>query len=277
MYIDTRVNYNLVMIFDDLKYAQRERLFYLDQCFAWRGMANRRDLIKRFGVSTAQAALDFKAYLERSMEPPPHYDSVLKTYLATPEHQCLFPDSLLQNWTRVISDSGPDRFDELPKLNRLSDPSIMSRLYRAMEEKMAVQIQYTSMATGRDRGQWIGPTRFASDGERIHVRAFSFKHDDYRDYVPIRIGAGSSFKTRTFVAELPRDSDWETIARIYLEPKTGLTKDQIKTVRREYGFKNKSLCIETRKALEFYVDRRWGLDRPDTRLEKSLVEYDPPQ
>lgn len=265
------------MKFDDLKHAQRERLSYLDQCFSWRGMANRRDLIDRFGVSTAQAALDFKAYLARAIETPPIYDSVLKTYLATPRHQSLFPASLHQDWTRIISDSGADRFDELQKLNRLSDPSIMSRLYRAMVENRQIQIQYTSMTTGKDDSQWIVPTRFASDGERIHVRAFSFKHNEYRDYVPVRIGDGSSFKTRALEAELPRDLDWETIARIYLVPKAGLTKDQIRAVRREYDFRNESLCIETRKALEFYADRRWGLDQLNTRLERSFTEYVRPQ
>jgi hypothetical protein len=234
-------------------------------------------LINRFGVSTAQAALDFKAYLERAIETPPIYDAVLKTYLTTPGHQSLFPDSLHQNWTRIISDSGPDRFVELPRLNRLSDPSIMARLYRAMAEKREIQIQYTSMTTGKDNGQWIAPTRFASDGERIHVRAFNFKHDEYRDYVPVRIGAGSSFITRALEAKLQRDLDWETIARIHLVPKAGLTENQIKAVRREYGFKNESLCIETRKALKFYADRRWGLDQLNTRLERSITEYVRPQ
>lgn len=261
------------MIFVDLKYAQRQRLSYLDQCLAWRGMANRRDLIDRFGVSTAQAALDFKAYLERAIETPPIYDPIQKTYLAAPEHRSLFPDSLHENWTQIISDSGPDRYDELPRLNRLSDPPIMSKLYRAMEEKQAIQIQYTSMMTGKDKGQWIAPTRFASDGDRIHLRAFSFKHDEYRDYVPVRIGARSSFKTRSPEADLPIDMDWETIARIYLVPKVGLTDAQVKAVRREYGFKGKSLCIETRKALEFYTDRRWGLDQQNARLEKHSTEY----
>lgn len=195
--------------------------------------------------------------------------------MAAPEYQSLFPDTLHENWTRVISDSGPDRFDELPQLNRLSDPSIMSKLYRGMEDKQAIQIQYTSMTTGKDDGQWIAPTRFASDGDRIHVRAFSFKHDEYRDYVPVRIATGSSFKTRPLAVDLPVDEDWDMIARIQLVPKAGLTDDQKKAVRREYGFTGKSLCIETRKSLEFYADRRWGLDQDNARLERYSTEYFP--
>ncbi len=51
------------MTLDSLKHAQRERLIFLDRCFTWRGMANRRDLIERFDISMAQAALDFRTYL----------------------------------------------------------------------------------------------------------------------------------------------------------------------------------------------------------------------
>ena len=29
------------------------------------------------------------------------------------------------------------------------------------------------------------------------------------------------------------------------------------------------LIVETREALAFYLDRRWGLDRPDARLERA--------
>jgi glucose-6-phosphate isomerase len=51
------------MAFDDLKHAQRARLEYLDRLFFWDGAATRTSLIKQFGISNAQAALDFRAYL----------------------------------------------------------------------------------------------------------------------------------------------------------------------------------------------------------------------
>ena len=259
------------MMIDDLKYAQRERLIHLDKCSAWRGMANRRDLIDRFSVSTAQAALDFKAYLERATQTPPIYDAGRKTYLAADEHESLFPDRLYQDWKGIISEGGGAQFDELPPLNRLSDAGIVSKLYRAMEDQQAIEIRYISMRTGSEESQWIAPTGFASDGDRIHLRAFSFKHNEYRDYVPIRISENSRFKTRSVDSELLPDTEWNTIVRIHLVPKSGLSKLQTEAVRREYGFTGKTLCVETRKALEFYVDRRWGLDQPNARLQRQLT------
>jgi hypothetical protein len=43
-------------------------------------------------------------------------------------------------------------------------------------------------------------------------------------------------------------------------------------IRREYGFAGALLCLDTRKALEFYVDRRWGLDQKGARLERARTE-----
>jgi len=259
-------------MFDDLKYSQRERLIYLDKCFAWRGMANRSDLIDRFGVSTAQAALDFKIYLEHAMQTPPVYDNGQKTYLAADKHESLFPKKLYEDWKSIVSQGLAERFDELPKLDRHSDFSSVSKLYRAMEKHQAIEIQYISMTTGSSENQWITPTSFASDGERIHLRAYSYKHEEYRDYVPIRIRETSSFRIRPVEVDLPPDIEWNTIVRIFLVPKAGLSELQTKAVRREYGFTEEMLCVETRKALEFYAERRWGLDQINARLEKHSVE-----
>ncbi|MBL4771439.1 MAG: hypothetical protein JKY61_09935 [Planctomycetes bacterium] len=46
-------------------------------------------------------------------------------------------------------------------------------------------------------------------------------------------------------------------------------------VRIEYGFAEKILTIKIRKALEFYIKRRWGLEQPESRLEVVSTEYEP--
>ncbi|OWK23071.1 hypothetical protein AJ87_40545 [Rhizobium yanglingense] len=173
------------MEFDDLKHAQRERLIFLDQCLTWRGMANRRDLIDRFDISTAQAALDFRLYLERARHTPPTYDPVRKTYLAALDHKPLVPSTLNEAFAAVLAESNLPLSVALPQPERRADASVVSRLYQAMRNRWAIHVQYTSMTSGADAGQWIVPTHFVSDGEKVHVRAFSFKHEAYRTYLPI--------------------------------------------------------------------------------------------
>ncbi len=262
------------MQFDDLKHAQRERLVFLDHCFTWRGMANRRDLIDRFGISTAQAALDFKLYLERASGTPPVYDQNKKTYFPSSGHKPMVQAHLADALRVVLSDNKQERIEQLPNLERHADPLIISKLYMALRSGEATKIAYISMTSGADSGQWIVPTRFAFDGERVHLRAYSFKHRDYRDYVPVRISRESSFEIREIGELLPPDVDWNTLARIWLRPKTGLSPEQAEAVRREFNFQGEYLCVETRKALEYYVDRRWGLKLLGARLERVRTDYE---
>ena len=263
----------LFMEFDDQKYAQRERLIFLDNCLTWRGMANRRDLIDRFGLSNGQAALDFKLYLERASVTPPVYDKTKKTYLAAANHRPLINTRLTDVFDAVLGESINEYPQSIPSLQRHADPLVISHLYKAIQSGTAINIHYTSMSTGTDSVQWIAPTIFASDGERVHIRAYSFKHHDYRDYVPIRIRIDSTFEQTPLERPPPVDDEWNTLARIFLKPKSDLLVEQADAVRREYGFVGELLCIETRKALEFYADRRWGLDQPHARLERERVEY----
>ena len=70
------------MTFEDLKYAQRERLEHLDRLFFWDGAATRASLIKRFGISNAQAAIDFRAYLAEAAKGALQYDASSRQYLS---------------------------------------------------------------------------------------------------------------------------------------------------------------------------------------------------
>jgi hypothetical protein len=263
------------MKLDDFKHAQRERLIFLDRCLIWRGMANRRDLIARFGISTAQAALDFRVYLDLVHSTPPIYDSVRKTYIAASGHEPLAPSSLTAAFDILVNDDEDWLSSSLPRPERKADPKIIARLHQAVRSKTALQVRYTSMLSGADDGQWIAPTRFTSDGESVHLRAYSFKHKEFRNYLPIRIENDSPLDEKPLVEPLPEDQDWNTRAIIWLRPKSGLSDRQISVVRREFGFEGELLRVETRKALEFFFNRRWSLDEKGARLEREKTEYFP--
>jgi hypothetical protein len=47
----------------------------------------------------------------------------------------------------------------------------------------------------------------------------------------------------------------------------------VQVVRLEYGFQEKAhITVETRKALAFYVIRRWRLNEAQARLELEKIE-----
>ncbi|MER8833233.1 hypothetical protein [Mesorhizobium sp. M0909] len=263
------------MIFDDLRHSQRERLIFLDRCLTWRGMANRRDLIERFAISQAQAALDFRLYLQRAGEHGPVYDPVRRAYFVTPQHRSLASAPIAEAFQDVFLEKATGLSNVLPRPERRADEDIVAQLYQASLAKEEVYIHYTSMTSGKDGGQWIAPRHFLSDGESVYVRAFSYKHQEYRNYLPIRIGDSDPFERRSRCDQLPADLEWTARARVWLRPKSTLSEQQAEAVRREYGFDGELLSIETRKALEFFVARRWGLNLPGARLEYVRTDYEP--
>lgn len=256
---------------ESLKHAQRERILFLDQCLTWKGQANRRDLILRFDISTAQAAVDFRTYLSLT-ETPPVYDAAEKTYFSSGDHRALSsvgPEQVFHLLSEETSDLGAS----IPLPSRSLDPAIIAPLHRALKNERDIQITYTSMNSGLSEPQWITPVRFHFDGEAMHLRAWSHKHETYRDYLPIRISKQNDFASRDRSSPPPFDSDWYSHVRLWIRPRSALTDAQARVVRLEYGFQEgTNMAIETRKALVFYVKRRWRLEDDKGRLELEKVE-----
>ncbi len=255
------------MIDGELKPAQRTRLQYLDQCLTWLGQANRRDLIERFGISNAQAAVDFRIYMDRVRVPAPSYDPVRKTYAADRAHRGLEDAAKPPSLDAIFAQAHHD-FARLPGPTRQCPAPVMREINQAIERRCFIEIDYVSMSSGRRDRQWIAPAHIASDGERLHVRAWSPDRIEWRDFLPVRVSAASSFTMRPIEDMLPLDEDWETIVEVRLRPRTDLTAEQKRAVRLEYGFVGNDIRFETRRALEFYIQRRWGLDRPGARIER---------
>lgn len=259
------------MTLEALKHAQRERILFLDQCLTWRGQANRSDLIDRFSISTAQAAIDFRTYISLT-NTPPIYDATQKTYFANSLHRPLSTVETGQAIGLLVSEREEARVS-IPLPSRKMNHAVIAQLYQALKNHRDIQITYTSMLSGLSAPQWIGPVRFHFDGEAVYLRAWSYKHDSFRDYLPIRVEQPHDLATRFRSLPLPHDEDWDRFVRLWLRPRSDLSEAQAKAVRLEYGFENVPfLEVTTRKALAFYVRRRWRLDDDKTRLEIEKVE-----
>ena len=263
------------MAFEDLKHAQRERLEYLDRLFFWDGAATRASLIKRFGISNAQAAIDFRAYLAEAAEDALQYDASSRQYLAQESFERLTGKASSMEMQQLLSAEPSPAFDRLPDLQRTQDMRVLRPLYRAFRAKEAVKIVYQSMRDPEPMTRWIAPVRFASDGVRLHIRAWCHTREAFRDFHPARIDPDHSFKESKQADAVPRDNDWFTWAIMRLRPHSRLTEAQQRVVRIEFGFIGDVLEARTRKALEFYTERRWGLEQREPRLECVSIDYVP--
>lgn len=250
---------------DTPRYAQETRLKYLDGLLFWEGRANRIDLIEKFQISPAQAALDLKWYLESTDAKAVAYDTRAKRYEATRRFKPIFGPPSPEEWLTRENRTNIDGVDILPTLARHTDWEMLAQVYRAIRDKQALLLDYQSMTDVEPKLRWIAPHALASDGLRWHTRAYCFLHEDYRDFVLTRM-AESKTLTQRHASNLPPDKEWNNIVELDLVPSTALGKTQAAAIRREYGFKGKVLAVRVRQALLFYAIRRWGLDRKDSRL-----------
>lgn len=269
----TESSYIGIMSIVDLKHGQRERLLFLEKQFVWTGRAKRKHLIDHFGISMPQAALDFKEYISRLPENALRYDASIKAYFLTPSFKPLVPELSLDPAHSLLMAGLVTSHAVLPTLNRQADPTILARLNRAISNGETLSLRYISMISGDVNRQKLAPTRFASDGTRIHFRAYSFKHNEYRDYLPARISEIDEKRSAINTEPLPYEEDWHKTVLIWLKPKASLSEEQRAAVEREYELEDGFLVIPVRKALEFYADRRWGLDMEAARLERAKTVY----
>lgn len=263
------------MAFEYLKYAQRKRLEYLDRLFFWNGAATRASLIQQFGISNAQGALDFRAYLKETKKDALRYNATSRQYHAQENFSRLTGPAATSELLEFFSDTSQSNFDALPDLQRSQNVHAFLPLYRAMRAKQSVEIVYQSMKNPKPETRRIAPLHFLSDGTRLHVRAYCITRKQFRDFIPSRIDLDlSSFKTTSFEA-VPHDEEWYTWSILKLRPHERLSDSQKKVVRTEFGFTNDVLEVRIRQALEFYSKRRWGLDQEFPRLECLSIDHLP--
>jgi len=226
----------------------------------------------RFQISPAQAALDLKSYLETANQTSVAYDTRAKRYEATARFKPVFGIPSPEDWLKHVREKCADQIDVLPPLGRLTDVHMLANIHRAIRDHQALQLCYQSMTDLAPKERWIAPRALASDGSRWHARAYCFLHEEYRDFVLTRMTAvAPSAKSKIYrpAGDLPPDTAWLSAVEIDLIPASSLGREQAAAIRREYGFQGDTLTIRVREALLFYAIRRWGLDRPDSRLSIS--------
>jgi hypothetical protein len=248
-----------------LRHGALERLRFIDARLFWESRINRADLIGAYSVSPAQAALDLREYLKLAGQGVV-YDTKLKAYVTTPAYVPVFglPDA-----RKVLTDlsavGDPWTFT-LPKLERPLDPVVVAHVRRAARKRERLRVDYQSFTKPAPATRWIAPARFISDGERWQARCWCYENGEWRDFVLARI---SSIHESEPAGSLPPDKDWDETIDLVLQPAAELSKAQKATVVREYAMKAGRLVVKIPRAMRLYAIRRWGLDRPTTRMQVS--------
>lgn len=258
---------------EDLAYAQRERLVYLELRAFFVGELRRADLEGRFDIKPAAATRDLNTY--RGLAPQNlAYDASAKAYVPTPKFRPVFrfsPDRIL-SWLLNGFGEGVDQKVrrsipcEGPESLMSPDFDVLAGLTRAIHGGVPVQIDYLSLSSGAER-RVIVPIALADNGSRWHVRAYDRKRNRFGDFVLTRIKRVKPLAEKPADHEtIEADAQWNRIVDLELTPHPSLTHPE--AIEADYGMSEGVLRLQIRAALAGYALNRWDVDASgDHRLD----------
>jgi predicted DNA-binding transcriptional regulator YafY len=244
------------------------------------GGAGSADVRRRFDVSKAQAAQDIARYRE-AQGIPILYEPKLKTFVPAAEFEPLYARQSLE---RFLGLAERDDFTEgevvdfaiLQPPGRKVDLRIAQILVKAILRGEEVEVDYVSILSGLRR-RWLAPHAMASDGMRVHVRAYDYSAARFSDFVTGRIQHIHTIRPRRI--DIGEDRAWLDILHLELIPNPHLAQDRREAVRRDYGFEGEILVVPVRRAMLIYLNTRLLLHSelagmPHAEVYRQLVPRD---
>lgn len=265
-------------------WSRRRRLEFIDFRLLWEGTVNRGELVDHFEISTQQASSDLAEYL-RAAPKNLLYDTRAKTYRATSTFAPLFGGRdagayLSQLISIVTKEADPQRsligwhppFDIVRHPARVVSFAVLKAVLVAIRNREDLRVEYQSMRRPQLSQRWIAPHALASDGQRVHLRAWCHENKEFRDFVLSRVHAPSARRSSSI--DPLRDVWWHCQTEILVRASSYLSADQRKAIEGDFGMKKGRLAITCRKALGFYVLRQLRLDlgRADRDQPLELIE-----
>jgi predicted DNA-binding transcriptional regulator YafY len=251
-----------------LRWSVERRVAFAAQRLFWDGSINRDDLMRRFGVSANQATADL-ARLKETYPDGFAYDTVARQYRAAQDFvpRELDPAALLRE-LRLIAEQHLDPANatlaavpplaiaELP--GRAVDASVLRSVLAAIRDRRAIRARYVSFQRPGEHQRTLSPHALVFDGFRWHVRAHDCGDDAFKDFVIARLSRVT--EAGAWIRHPAEDAAWNALTTLEIGPHPGLDTHQRRVVARDYGMDSQQrFRLEVRKAVVFYVKRRFGL------------------
>ena len=257
---------NALTNLDDISYAQRQRLAYIDFCLLFQGHLSRVEVINRFEMGLSAATRDFNIYKDHCSENLA-YNNTTKRYYQTNNFKPLFkhdPRKTLVKLANHISD-GFDAVGDIdfpvdaPSQLNVPDILIVAKLIQAVLNNKAISVIYTSLSSG-SKARLLVPHSIIDNGLRWHVRAFDRKTTSFRDFVLTRISKVTILDLQPERHEdKMEDHQWLRMMPLQLVPHPK-NVNYPTAIELDYGMDKGMLEINIRAAMAGYLLRRWNVD-----------------
>ena len=264
-----------------IKWEQRQRLTLLEATVFWSGEFSTNVLMECFGISRVQASKDLTLY--QSLCPGNiRYDKFLKRYVVDGAFKPAFMNGTAGEFLQVLK-IRQDRtggavvtlvknlpvVDVLEPVFRQISPAVLQTVNQAIVGAKEVLVRYQSMSRAEPVEHRLCPHALVFDGLRWHVRAFTYTHHEFRDFVLARMSSAEI----KFAAEVDASGDttWHEFVSVRMGAHPGLSDAQKEAVEFDYGMVNGILGHEVRVALLPYFLRTMRIG-PDDLTREAMVQ-----
>ncbi|MFT6909078.1 MAG: hypothetical protein ACJAS1_005786 [Oleiphilaceae bacterium] len=248
---------------NELSYAQRERLIFIDLCLSYLGEISRAELIDKFQTGLAAATRDFATYKEFA---PANMELIhkSKTYHRTDDFKPLFKHETKKVLHELSSGFGlsfPNQLSQacVNSVSLVNPPeNLVSTVMRAIVKNKALKCEYVSLTSGVKQ-RVIIPHSFINNGKRWHVRAYDRDTQVFKDFVITRFKQLQIIDSDIVIAEMKEsDNQWNRIVDLTLipHPKSPFPE----AIELDYAMTDGQLHIEVRAALVGYMLNQWNVD-----------------
>lgn len=264
---------------DELKWATRQRLQYIEIMAFYCGLVSRNDVARAFGISDAAATKDLSLY-GRLAPDNLIYRQNLFGYIPGPGFSEIVADlsparilpMFAHNLTGMDGPYGEALIfgvpaESLPIPARLPEKAITAQIVRAVAQKKKLLVHYRSLSDrDSDEARIIEPHSLCHNGLRWHIRAYSEATFDFRDFVLSRFAVAQVLELEA-ESSAEFDEEWVETLSLELVPHPGLPEKKRLNLLMDYGAREGVITIEVRRALLGYLLQQLSVD---TTADSSL-------
>lgn len=261
---------------NELSFAQRQRLQFIESLLIWDGFVQRRDVCEVFNVTPNHLTRDIKRYRtfnKDSLE----YDVETRAYRTGRAFTPLFASGSAEEYLALLQASGRcDSAIVLPAMGHLVpfetllqplglvDASILRAVIHALRNSTGISVTYQSFSDPKPVSRVLWPHTLVFNGERWHVRAFDSRRKEFRDFVLARLLTANPSHDAAPMS-VAKDNLWNETEVLEVIPATYLSVSQQNVVAREYGMamsatEQPAWTVTLRKCLVGYFLIRYRLE-----------------
>ena len=231
---------------DKQRFAQRQRLTFIESVAFWEGRVDRPRVSSAFNVSENHVTKDFRLYKD-AFPGNLQYDETARAYRPTrkfkprigkgsaEEYLALLRAQAEQN-DGAIAPAGATSVttDAVPPPRGRLEAVILNAVTRAISSQTGLTVSYQSRSRAEPSPRKVWPHALLFSGTRWHARAYDESRDAFIDLVLQRI-----LSTAALELPAPRQPDddkaWSHWVEVDVVPSRTLSASQAEVVAREFG------------------------------------------